>query len=78
MVKKLESFGWKFIPSDKLIEDYSEPLITSILKSAIRRLNSVNDEEVIKFLKTRFFDVEGCKAILEALGVRRETEKQRP
>lgn len=70
MAKKLESFGWKFAPASKLIEDYSEPLITSILKSAIRRLNSVNDEEVeevINYLKTRFFDVEGCKAVLEAL-----------
>lgn len=70
MAKKLESLGWKFIPSDKLIDNHSEPLIVPILKSTIRKINNVKDEEVedvINYLKTRFFDVEGCKAVLEAL-----------
>jgi len=69
--KKLQSLGWRYVPADELPHDPSEPLLLPVLKESIKRLNpGIREEEieqVINYLKMRFYDVEGCKAVLDAI-----------
>ena len=69
--EKLQRFGWRYVPAEMLPHDPSEPLLLPVLKESIRRLNpGIREEEIeqaINYLKMRFYDVEGCKAVLDAL-----------
>ena len=54
IIQKLEEKGWKFIPSDNLErESLEEPLLTSMLIRALKRLNDnkgIGDEEIKQVL----------------------------
>ena len=85
-VQKLQQKGWKFISSDNLErESLEEPLLTSMLIRALKRLNAnigIGDEEikqVLNELKLKTSGAEHCKQILNNLkyGIPIKFEKER-
>ncbi len=86
LVKRLQEFGWKFIPAEQLErESFEEPLLISTLVRCIQRINKdtgIGDEEISKVLnelKLVTTGQEGAKRILNyfKFGVPVKLEKER-
>ncbi|MEN3016312.1 MAG: HsdR family type I site-specific deoxyribonuclease [Candidatus Methanosuratincola petrocarbonis] len=85
-VQTLQEKGWKFILADNLErESFEEPLLTPVLKRALKHLNAdigIGEEEIkqtIDELKLKTSGAEHCKQILNNLkdGVLIKFEKER-
>lgn len=71
VAKQLDKKGWSFVSPSELVPDKSQPLCLPRLRDALQRLNSgILDEEIeeaINYLRTRSFDREGCRSVLNTL-----------
>ena len=68
IIERLKAESWTYRRGFEILEDEKEPLLTSRLKQAIKRINKVGEkeaEEVITILKTIPFGVEGSRRILD-------------
>jgi len=70
IAEQLEKKGWEYVKPELLVTDKRQPLCIPRLTNALRKLNTVSDqeiEEVVNYLTTRSFEREGCKEVLNLL-----------
>ncbi|NJE26610.1 HsdR family type I site-specific deoxyribonuclease [Thermococcus sp. MV5] len=83
IIEKLTSVGWQYKKGAEIFEKENEPLLTSRLIKAIKRINNVNDKEAqmaLTILNTTPTSIEGARKILHYIkeGVPIKDEKGNP